>query len=492
MAAAEREYRGIFENAVEGMFRSTPEGRYLLVNDALAKIYGYASPDDLIASVTNIGRQLYVDEAERAATLQQLNEHGVVSGLEVRARRKDGVGIWVSYSARAIRDDAGRLLYYDGNIMDITERKRADAMLRQNEKLAAMSTMVAGVAHELNNPLAVVLGQAHLLIDRVRDNQALTERAGKLVNAAERCARVVRNFLALARQRQPERRAVAVNSLVTEVLELLAYSLRLEGIVTKVDLDADVPELSADADQLSQVIINLVTNAMHAMRGLPAPRRLSIRTEYRTDSSRVLIVVADDGPGIPAEILPRIFEPFFTTKPTGEGTGLGLPLCRGFVEAHGGSLDVANAHGGGAVFTMTLPATAAAVVPEEPAVAATRRLRMLVVDDEPDVAETLADMLRMDGHDVDAVDSGRAGLAAIDAGHWDLIFTDVRMSDLDGPAFYEAAIRGHPELVGRFVFVTGDALSYETRRFLEGSEAVTVEKPFTMDAIRSAVRRIDV
>ena len=217
-----------------------------------------------------------------------------------------------------------------------------------------MSTMLASVAHELNNPLAIIVLQAELLREDLREGP-LAEPVTEIAQAAARCERLVRQFLTLARQHPPERSAVALNTLVAETVELLAYPFRVDNVAVHLHLDDQVPPLWGDPHQLQQVLLNLLTNAQQALRAAPGAREVTLTTQYDPAQHQITLAVADTGPGIPLALQARIFEPFFTTKPPGVGTGLGLPLCRGIVEAHGGTLEVTSALGHGATFRLTLP-----------------------------------------------------------------------------------------------------------------------------------------
>jgi PAS domain S-box-containing protein len=396
-------------------------------------------------------------------------------------------------SGQPIVDAAGRRLGAVVAMIDVTELKRSEEelgrqreVLYQSEKLAAMGTLLASVAHELNNPLAVVVGQANLL-RRAAGEGPLAARADKIEKAAERCARIVANFLALARQRPPERQRVMVNNVVREALELLAYSLRMDNIELQLELAASLPPLWADPHQLHQVIVNLVTNAQHALRGKASPRRIGVTTRL-CPNGRLILEVADSGSGMVPDVRDRIFEPFFTTKKAGEGTGLGLPLCRGIIEGHGGTMSVDSEPGEGAVFQIELPVHQAEPLPPERATAAARRVgprSILVVDDELDVADVLADFLRSQGHAVDTARGGLAGVDKLRARAYDLVISDVKMPDLDGPGLLREAARLDPRLPRRFLFVTGDGLSPETRRYLAESGVPTLAKPFDLaEALR--------
>jgi signal transduction histidine kinase len=238
------------------------------------------------------------------------------------------------------------------------------AKLVQSEKVAAMGSLLASVAHELNNPLAVVVAQTALLRE-LNPAGPVVARAEQIAQAAERCTRIVRNFLALARQHPPERQGVWLNRVIREALELLAYPLGVDGVEVRLALADDLPLLWADPHQLHQVVVNLISNAHQAMRETAPPRRLTVTTRFDPSGARVSLEVADTGPGIPPEAQARIFEPFFTTKPLGVGTGLGLSLCQGIIEGHGGTIRLASTAGPGAVFRIELPVETAPVTAPE-------------------------------------------------------------------------------------------------------------------------------
>jgi signal transduction histidine kinase len=424
----------------------------------------------------------------------------VVRGLEVSLAGRSETRRVVASGQPILDAEGGRL----GAVLamhDVSDMKRAEEELRrqrealyQSEKLAAMGTLLASVAHELNNPLAVVLGQANLL-RRDAGGGPLAVRADKIEKAAERCARIVANFLALARQRPPERKRVALRPLVEAALELLAYSLQLDGVEVRLELADDAPRVEADGHQLQQVLINLFTNAHHSLRETPPPRRLTVRTRFDSDRRRMVLEVADSGRGVPVELRQRIFDPFFTTKPPDRGTGLGLPLCQEIVQAHGGTMGVGEAEGGGAQFWIELPVGEGAPAPLEraadpvPEVVAAGR-SILVVDDEPEVAEVVAESLRGQGHHVDVALGGMAGLALIARGHYDLILSDVKMPDLDGKALFREVRGLDPALARHFVFTTGDGLSSETQGFFEKTGVPILRKPFDLSEVQKVVGQV--
>jgi two-component system NtrC family sensor kinase len=297
----------------------------------------------------------------------------------------------------------------------------------------------------------------------------------------------------MARQRPVEYQPTELNQVVHEVLDLLAYPLRVDDVEVRLDLLDDLPVLRADPHQLHQVLVNLATNAHQAMRQVPGPRRLVVATRHGATRARVSLEVRDSGPGIPAEVRERIFEPFFTTKPPGQGTGLGLSLCLGIVEAHGGVIHVESEPGQGAVFRVELPVEpAAAEAAATPAadLPPVRGKAVLVVDDEPEVAALLADVLAEDEHRVDTAASGVAALALLAEQRYDVILSDLRMPELDGPGLYREVGRRWPELARRFVFLTGDTLSPDAARFLEETPVLSVSKPFGPGDIRRVLRKV--
>jgi signal transduction histidine kinase len=372
-------------------------------------------------------------------------------------------------------------------VRDRTER------LLQSEKVATMGSLLAGIAHELNNPLAILMGHTEMLRGKVSD-AGLVQRTEKIDEAARRCVRIVRNFLALARQRPPERSEVAANSILQGAIELLAYELRTDDVEVVLDLADDLPLLWADPHQLHQVFVNLIGNAHHALRRMQGRRRrITVRTRSSAaEGGGVRIEIIDTGPGIPPEIQRKIFEPFFTTKPVGEGTGLGLSLCRSIIEEHEGTITVESAPEAGATFRIDLSAP---VRPPTARVAAIDEVlppiapkTILVVDDERNMAQLLAEVFEADGHAVDTCGNGAEALEKLAHRPYDLIVTDTKMPVLDGEGLYrELERRFPPPLRPRIIFLTGDVLTRGKQEFLEATGAPFLAKPFDLGQISRLV-----
>jgi PAS domain S-box-containing protein len=464
------------------------------VSDNVQALTGYTSREALEPGWW--AANLHPDDRDRASReIATVPEQERVL-LEYRFRRKNGSYLWLRDEMRCLPTATGEWELV-GSWVDISDRKqteqtlqRQSAALLQAEKLAAMGTLLAGVAHELNNPLSIVLGQAGLLRRDVAG--APLVRIGQIEDAALRCARIVNSFLALARQQQPERTRVSLNQIVRDAVELLAYPLRVDTIDVDLELDPDLPLLWADPHQLHQVLVNLVTNAHQSMRRTPPPRRLRLATRHLVDPGCVILEVEDTGPGVPAEIRNRVFEPFFTTKPAGQGTGLGLSLCQGIIERHRGSIGLESGKGGGALFHIELPVEdrpATAEAPTLPTPPLRIRGKLLVVDDEPFLLEVLVEVLADDGHQVDSAGNGREGLDRMRQGSYDLIISDLKMPELDGPGFYREVERAFPAMAPKFLFLTGDTFGPDTVEFLERSRVSTLSKPVRGPALLEAVQR---
>jgi signal transduction histidine kinase len=420
--------------------------------------------------------------------------------IEYRIIRPDGEIRWIYALGAAARDAEGEPQAVHGIHVDITERKQAEEelarsrdALHRSEQLAALGTLLAGVSHELNNPLAAIVGQAEMLAeDSV--GTVFEERAKRIGAAAERCARIVQTFLAMARQRDCSSGLVDVNDTIASALEITEYTLRTAGVAVKVNFGSGLPPVEGDRDQLHQVLVNLIVNAQQAMEeGEAFEKVLTVRTSVN-QAGRLLIDVADTGPGVPSAGN-RIFEPFFTTKRQSRsgGTGIGLSFSQGVIAAHGGSIQIEPTRRG-AHFRIELPAAAAGaaaiVVPRErapmPEAVAARR-RCLVVEDEPDVAETLRELIEREGFEVTVAANGTEAFFALDKGDFDLLFSDLRMPLLNGPELFHRLCEIRPELVEHMAFVTGDTMGDSMGEFLKTCGRPILEKPFTKAGVRAVL-----
>ncbi|MEM7253346.1 MAG: PAS domain S-box protein [Pseudomonadota bacterium] len=464
------------------------DGRILYSSPATKELFAFESDglDINTVAMTRSDREKYL------ATLQQSRS---VDDYEVKLRRPDGSQFWGAVSARLIKFRGEDVIV--STTTDLSERRSVEAqmahqreVLHQSEKLSALGELLAGVAHELNNPLSVVVGQALLLKDTTQD-EATTERAEKIGNAADRCSRIVKTFLAMARQRPAQSAPIDVNSVIESALDVTGYTLRSSNVDVVLNLDHGIPAILGDPNQLNQVMTNLLLNANHALQDQDSARVIEIATTHNRDADHVAVQVRDSGPGIPEEIRSRIFDPFFTTKEVGTGTGIGLSVCHRIVDSHGGSIKLETELGDGACFVVQLPTTGASahVLGAEEAIQAapSDACRALVVDDEIDVGEMLGDILRGDGHSVEIALSGQAALAAIEELDFDIILSDIRMPDGDGAFFFDRIKAEHPHLTNKIAFITGDTLTARVREFLDEAGRPYLEKPITPGEVRALV-----
>ncbi len=490
LRASEEQYRAMFNASTDGLALWNAAGEIVDTNPALWRMYGYSESEfSALPPGSWAGPCYHLDFLHAVAAGESLHS-------EVTEHRRDGSPLELEVH--------GIPMQYQGEphvltiARDITEKKRsAEELSRQREslyqreKLAALGSLLAGVAHELNNPLSVVVARAVLLEEN--GDSATKTAALRIRTAAERCARIVRTFLAMARQQRPQRGPVAVNDVVVAALDIAAYAIRSSNVEVTLELSKDIPLIQADADQLHQVLLNLFINAQQSMQDQPGPRRLEVTTCYDYIADLLHITVADNGPGIPEHLRARVFEPYFTTKPTGVGTGVGLAVSLGIVEAHGGTLSVACPDEGGATFTILLPVGAVSAASAEAGPSpkrSTRRRTILVVDDEAEIRETLAEILASANHVVVAAGSGREALERMATQNFDVIFTDMRMPDLDGRALYRQIQERWPDRARHVVFVTGDTLATALREFVTETGRHVIEKPFLPSEVRRIVAEL--
>ena len=482
----------IIKTSIDPIMVVDEEGVLLDLNPAAMATFGYSRANAVGRSIADLIIPPALRDAH-ARGMARYTSTGISRVLDQRltmeAQRADGTLLPIELTISEIQLPQRRV--FTAHLRDLTQAREAERQveqqrerLHQAEKLSAMGSLLAGVAHELNNPLAILVAQSTLLMETAAD-AAQRRRAERIHAAADRAGRIVKSFLAMARQRPEKREPTQINDLVRATADMLAYGLRSHDVTLDLDLDPNLPSIVADRDFIGQVIANLVINAQHALVDMEPPRQVSIST--RRKNGHVRLVVSDNGPGVPEAIAGRIFEPYFTTKPAGVGTGIGLSICKTVVESHGGSIALDRSEAGGARFTVLIPVAAGeadAAAAEEPT--AQDGLTILVVDDEADVRSSLAEMLELLGHHVLPAQTAREALeegAVLDA---DLVFVDLRMPGVDGLRFRDRAIALNPRLADRVVIMTGDAVEGPgaiARHAGEGA-VLTMEKPFTMGDVR--------
>jgi signal transduction histidine kinase/ActR/RegA family two-component response regulator len=360
---------------------------------------------------------------------------------------------------------------------------QAHQQIIRSDKLSALGQLIAGVAHELNNPLTTIIGRAEIMLGEVKGGKALRDLE-QISRQGQRAAKIVQNLLSFARQTVPEKQLCDINQILQGVLEMLDYDFRVSNIEVKTELDRDLPHTMVDANQIQQVFVNIVNNAYQAMKEQEVPGRFTVRTGRH--DGQLTVEFTDTGPGMGAEQQEHVFEPFFTTKSESKGTGLGLSISYGIVKAHRGGIDVRSSVGEGTTFIVELPVISG---PSSASIEQTDEVRqtklnipkVLVVDDEETISEVITEILKKEGCHVDAVTTGELALQKMKEEMYDLVLCDIRMPGVDGREVYSQVERDIPQLARRFLFLTGD-ISEQTRAFLQETDKPYLMKPFTREA----------
>ncbi|HEU0234922.1 MAG TPA: PAS domain S-box protein [Candidatus Limnocylindrales bacterium] len=502
LIASEQRYRTLFDRSPVPFVLETDDGRIADVNAAAEELYRADRAWLVGRSVDDISGWAEGELARRRAAMAE-SGRGTFEGTGIRA---DGSRFPQRVDASAVEvDGETRMLI---RVEDLTEHDRLQSELIHAQKMEAIGQLVAGVAHELNNPLASIVAFSQLLRRDPRLPADLQGDADLLVAEADRTRRIVQNLLDFARQRRPERHPTHLRRLVESVLDLQSYSIAAGRIEVVVEIADTVPLVAVDRAQLQQVLLNLTLNAIQAIRstGEPGSIRITAAAAAGPDGAAVRLEVSDGGPGVPPENRDRLFVPFFTTKEPGEGTGLGLPVSFGIVASHGGTLSFEPGPGGrGATFVVTLPvedATAdagtgaadagtGAAEPEAPSPVAASPAAVLVLDDEPSIRAFLGKALQSAGFEPIVVATGADAIAAVrDRPSIAAVLCDYRMAGMNGTEVHERLVAIRPDLRDRFVFMSGDVLNAELASFAAANGATLLAKPFDLDTVQQTVRAV--
>jgi len=480
---AEWRFRTLFRVAPDAVLTLFASGRIAEANDAVRDILG-------LYPAQVVGRTLdeFVTDDELARFRSEFQN--VLSGrptrLELHLKHEAGVRV-VALAARLLPETDPPMILILGR--DMTAEREMRMRLAETERLAAVGELVAGVAHEVNNPLCTISAFAQLLQRDGGMTADQRESVDIIASETMRASQVLRDLLTFARRSEADSTKIQLNELIERTMRLRSYEMSSLGITSELALAPELPMVQGDPRQLQQVLLNLVMNAIQAMEPLGGG---SLRVITRRDDDRVLLEVVDTGRGIPPEARVHVFEPFFTTKR--DGTGLGLSVSYGIVAAHGGTISIAHTDEGGTMFRVTLPAMEEVEVREQPAPVVAQKpesplsgIQMLFVDDELALHRGIRSFARRRGFGVVTVPDGAAALDAARRSRFDVVVCDLRMSGIDGPAFYEVLRREHPPLALRTLFITGDLVSASSRAFLESAGQPVLAKPFDLERLELSV-----
>jgi PAS domain S-box-containing protein len=620
MKRSEARFTELFETLQEGIYIVTPEDKILEVNPALVSMLGYRSKEELLSKKVT---EVFVDELQRNAVTREVNREASPQGREITLRRKDGQPVYCLNTTSVVRDTSGRIVRYQGALVDITERraiekqlhqqqefarrlvdsfpdlifvvdpqrrytfvspkfkevlgyepseiigltfgerthaddrpamltlfddllsgkqnfasieirvrhkqgewrslkcnfsplfseegkiegivisgrdvtevKRLESQLIQAEKLAAMGQMLAGVAHELNNPLTAILGASELLRDRQGVDENTRRQLEMTHRQARRAARIVQNLLEFSRPASPQKKALDMNLVIDRTLQLHEHSLRRNNVEVEFQAVPGLPLIVGDANQLIQIFLNLISNAEHAIREVRNSGRVQIRLAH--SGNKVLATVQDDGVGIKPEALPKLFDPFFTTKRPGGGTGLGLSICMSIVREHGGNIEASSLPAGGAAFTVSLPAAGPEVGRRSkgeldsgsgerfvPTLDAFAKHTVLVLDDEESIRMLLTEGLAAYGLKVDCAATAEQAMSLVLGTKYDAILCDLKLSgsgpNADGFGVAQRLKIACGEHKPEIIYMSGDLVSEEGGKLPANSRQL--QKPFRISDV---------
>lgn len=476
---AEANYHDLFDNANDLIVALDGNLRIINANKMTFTTLGYTAAELSRTPVADLVAPKHRHRLYRM--LRRWLRSNQSPSVELSVLSKAGQEVLLELAPRVLRHH-GRPVGLQCIARDVTQRHQLEQQLQRTEKLSAIGKLVAGVAHELNNPLTAIIGYADLLLANGKLSGLGRSDLEVISRQAQRARMIVRNLLTFARNVPLQPEPVDINRVIEASLVPLKPNLEAHSVQVICRLDRKLPLLMADPHQLEQVFINLVTNAVQALATVETERQIFI--ESKRERGRIVLVFSDNGPGIPDHLLNQVFDPFFSTKAVGEGTGLGLSICFGIISEHKGRIWAENSPAGGANFWIELPLKAPESGPVLPVAAPTakcsgnRSLRFLVVDDEPALLVLLERVLTRSGHVVEAASDGVTALNKLQGQEYDLIICDVLMPDILGSELYRRAVEHAPDLSGRFIFITGNAVDTQTRTFLEDTRVPWLSKPF--------------
>ncbi len=420
-------------------------------------------------------------------------ETGSVMDVEVDTLVIDGT---YKITTFPVTNEAGEISAVVHVARDISMEKALGEKLLHAEKLSSMGKLVAGIAHELNNPLMGIMGFSQLLMNTPDDKQVKDVRGKleKISYESMRTARIVQNLLTFARASASKREYTDINETIKRTIDLRGYSLRSNNIEIRLELDKNLPPTMADKFQIQQVFINIINNAEDAMLEANGKGVLEIKTNLI--DGQIEITFVDDGPGVPPDIISRVFDPFFTTKDVGMGTGLGLSITHGIVAEHGGAIAMKNISGRGVKVTVSIPVVGVAdagLGVEDAVYGPPRGLEgeaLLFVEDEPSIRESLSIFLTDEGLRVDVASDGEEALRAMGRKEYAVVVTDLKMAGINGIELYKKATVKYPRLAERFILLTGDVFSAEAKAFIEEHRCPCLLKPFEPPELLSAIKRL--
>ena len=503
LRASEEKYRSLFEESKDAVFISTPEGRLIDINSAGVDLFGYTSKDEILS--INIAQELYINPHDRGVFHKTLAKAGFVKNYELILKRKDGKKLIALESATVVRDEQGKTVAYQGIIHDLTERKQIEEQLFQAQKMEAVGTLVGGIAHEFNNLLTVILGNAEFGKQDSKPSDAVYRNFNRIKGAASQARDIIRQLLSFSRRQCLQTKLLNLNETIEKFLKMVQRILN-ENIKLKADLSPDLAPVLADPVQIQQVLMNLCVNAQQAM---PQGGQIIIKTRNikaeqikgfarpNTKSNKLIqLTITDTGIGMDKKTQAKIFEPFFTTKGEGTGTGLGLSVVFGIVQQHNGHIEVFSKRNMGTTFHIYFPAMSVSKIVEHekkkvPVIRGGRET-ILVVEDEEAVLNVAVRILTRFGYDVLKAQNGKQGYKIFKAEHEriDLVILDSVLPEYDGREVFKKMRSINPDLA--VLLVSGYDVKAEFDDLVQPEKAniQVLKKPYSKEILGKAVREL--
>ena len=497
---SEASFRAMIEGTY-GVYRATPEGKLLMVNEPMVKMLGYDSDSELLA--LNLATDVFEKDEYTPLRFQQPGRQKQFARSEAHWKRKDGKIITVEISGRQIKDDAGKVLYFEVIVEDVSHIRGVEHRLRHVQKMEAIGRLAGGIAHDFNNVLGVIVAYSEMLVEKLREDSELFPLVSSISKAVERGGTLTRQLLAFSRQQVLQPQVISLGDHLESIRDMLSRVIG-EDIQLSILRGSANLRVKADPAQFEQVIMNLVVNARDAMS---EGGRLSIETsaieideEYcnRNPDARegqyAMIAVTDSGCGMSAEVLSRIFEPFFTTKENGKGTGLGLAIIYGIVKQSGGHITAYSEVGRGTTFKVYLPLTEEfaekASPPAQASISPRGEETILLVEDEESLRSVTREFLTKKGYLVHvAEDFDKAVEAAADKSlQIDLLVTDVVLPGASGPKLAERLAASRPDM--KILFVSGYTADALVHGDMHRADFAFLSKPFSLNTLARKIRTI--